>query len=878
MLSNKRLFWLGIFGVTLWAMPARSQSEAQRWAERFRFQEPLVESSGVCTGKIGELPSLGVKPLSPGAHLVRVSIPFSPGAFPGELGLKVLSQGRETVPDVRVLAWHPGQPRSARRALITFPFTFEDVSQKSFTLALVDRPDRVSHVPELDASGTWTVSLGNARATLSVSSVAISLDDGAVWQATLIAPGISPDAPSPYPEFIEAGENYLWVRLLVWDAHWPRILEARMDSLGTISVQAHVQRLEPGDGTAPDLGWEIVGPGTANPITHQFTNGQSCTVKPSGEKSLSFPVAHFYRRGSLVVSSENERTTVRYLRCSQDERVPFQHTAWRSAAFVVGKEGHTSRNALLEPEIAIHIDATTLDALSHSDGNPDLVRWPTLDDLHEYTIAATKRSLLVGDDFGNVTSFQHGQPAGVFGMNRLNHCPAIFREAERTGDPELRQVALLWCSNMYDLSLWWGDKEDFGGTRYNNANAAGQKDHEGDTTFMWRTNYASNFCTKGYDSFFYAYEETGDPRMAAALRAQIEYARQFVHTDRGECRNIGDVADFMNLYRCTGVPMYRDEALRLFRELRTKLSNGDLFSQGGQPIEPDPPFINEDARGLQHPFAKPYIIGYALAGLPELLREFPNEPKLSDVVRAVADFLAESQDPAGGWRYPHPKSANQINGQSLEHAAQLCRAASVLEARGESVENLLDAIERMLQSWALTFERTGTVLSGLQGWESAAGLLTEGKTIYDLYQKPADRDSARDYTEGVISIGGAPPEGIVYLTEVLQCYLARRPAERLFHANVPLTSVLKRMEDRRIQLELAEKGTRLRAQRPENPDIGFVLLAPERTSIPTLNSEELGNASIAWSRDEDSGRIGYSLDRPQGTFTASFAPHTDYIE
>ncbi|MFH0980432.1 MAG: hypothetical protein V2A79_02705, partial [Planctomycetota bacterium] len=43
-------------------------------------------------------------------------------------------------------------------------------------------------------------------------------------------------------------------------------------------------------------------------------------------------------------------------------------------------------------------------------------------------------SAAVGDDYGNVTSFNEGQLHGsTHGMNRLNHCPAIFEEAYRSG-------------------------------------------------------------------------------------------------------------------------------------------------------------------------------------------------------------------------------------------------------------------------------------------------------------------------------------------------------------------------------------------------------------------------------------------------------------
>src|SRR5262249_45259517 len=150
---------------------------------------------------------------------------------------------------------------------------------------------------------------------------------------------------------------------------------------------------------------------------------------------------------------------------------------------------------------------------------------------------------------------------------------------------------------------------------------------DNDRSYMWRSNSAVHFCTKGYDAFWLAYEQTGDPRMQEALEAQVRYAAAEVHTDRGECRNIGDVLDFIRLYRNTGRKEYLEQALRLFRELRSKLSAGELFSQGGQPIVAQPPFIDDDEKGYHHPFAKPYIVGYALAGLPELARHVPDEPK-----------------------------------------------------------------------------------------------------------------------------------------------------------------------------------------------------------------------------------------------------------
>jgi len=236
---------------------------------------------------------------------------------------------------------------------------------------------------------------------------------------------------------------------------------------------------------------------------------------------------------------------------------------------------------------------------------------------------------------------------------------------------------------------------------------------------------------------------------------------------------------------------YLDNALRLFRELRSKLSTNHLFDQGGKPIDPDPPFIEEDKAGLKVGYPKPYIIGYALAGLPELIQYAPNEPDLKETVRAVADFLAATVDPSGGWRYPHPRSSHVIISQGLEHAWQLTQAARALGPEPK----WLDAIETVLRARILGWQRTGRILSALEGWETSTGKVKTRTDLYGLYRKPADRDASRDYREGNISYGSAPPEGIVYFEEVLGYYLQHRPVARLLaepRADEPLGQILAR--------------------------------------------------------------------------------------
>ena len=528
-------------------------------------------------------------------------------------------------------------------------------------------------------------------------------------------------------------------------------------------------------------------------VSHSYTNSSSCTLRFNDRKyCLYHPTAPLKRRGSSEAQiSEGRRLVYRYWRCVSGEKVPMQSMAWQRAELVLAPSSLPRLTPTLLSPHHVDVDLRLWDDL-YSIGAP-LKLEPSLNSILEYHHQAIIYSMAQGDDLGNLTSYTDGQlVGGVFGMNRLNHCPPIFQEAWRTGDRRLLETALLWCENFYDQSIWWGDKER-GGTRYNNIVAQRQTPPDNDHTYMWRSNDSVNFCTKGYDSFWLAYEETGDPRMLQALDAQVGYAKDHVHADKGECRNIGDAREFIRLYNYTGRAEYLDQAKRLFRELTTKLSTGNLFDQGGKNLATDPPFIDDDDAGLKLGYAKPYIIGYALAGLPELASHFPNQSQLRDVISAVADFLAESEDPLGGWRYPHPRSSYLILSQGIEHAWQIVQADRLLGPN----EKHLDAIERVLRQRLLCWECTGKTFAGLNGWEVSSGKVKERAELYQLYKKPEDRDFTRDYREGALGLGSSAPEGLVYFPEVLAFYLQHRPASRLLappKPDEPLGQVLSRLK------------------------------------------------------------------------------------
>lgn len=472
-----------------------------------------------------------------------------------------------------------------------------------------------------------------------------------------------------------------------------------------------------------------------------------------------------------------------------------QQAGWQRAEFVVAPSTLAPLTVTLESPHEARLDWRAWDALYDTGAPPDLKNEPALAAAVRYHHDAMVRSMAHGDDWGNVTVYYDDQPTGsLHGMNRLNHCPPFFEESYRAGDRRLTEVGVLWCDNFYDQTIWWGN-EQMGGTRYPNLISLGRKPPDDDQSYMWRANASVHFCTKGFESFFIAYEQTGDPRMMEALGAQVDYVAKHLHVDGRGMRNVGVARDFLRLHRFTGEQRYLDEALRLYRGLRTRLSTGDLFSESGNPIQADLPFIEDDKLGLKTPFAKPYIIGYALEGLPELSRIAPDEPKLRDVVRAVADFLAESQDALGGWRYPHPRSSGMHLSQAIEHAWQLAQADKLLGAQ----EKHLDAIERVLRQRILGWQRTGKIFGRMQGWEIASGKVRDGKELGGLYQRPADRDFTRDYAEGKAEFGGSAPEGLVYFPDVLAFYLQHRPASRLLapaREDTPLGKVLARMPEK----------------------------------------------------------------------------------
>lgn len=766
-----------------------------------------------------------VVPAAKGLQLVRLSLPLPNGFLSESQGLKLespsdgftSSRPPAIVPAVRPLSWHPAtqaSKRSVRRALVTFPYYFKDI-----------RPVRFR--------GS---SLGGSQPQPPAIPIALKYEHGKIslrWrngdQADLrpIAP---PQARAVIfkEEVVEENQFFIWKRWHLTDESWPLMIELRCDTLGTAVVVAHLQRGDPGGDFAPEFGWNVrldsanVGvlrrdrgnqSLTEEALEHDFRSGEQVSLLVGlGKLAIYNPCASYKRCGGLLVKRLTEKTLdYCYYRSRSGDQLPMQHRAWRRAEVVLSPREVACLTPTLESPHAVRISADVWDELyspiaqfrwssenRHSvqeKGRKEELREvkDALKSVEAYHNDAILRCMAHGADWGNFTEYNDARDEGAaFGMNRLQHCPQVFLEGWRSNDVRLVRAAVLWCENHHDQSIWWGENGR-GGSRYNNVSSLGKEPPTKD--YMWRSAGASSFCTKGLDSFWLAWEQTGDPRMRSALSAQFEYLRKNLHADDGECRNVGVVRECLRLYRYSGKDVFRIEAERLFGELHTKVSGEGLFDQNGREITRDPPYIDQSCE-VKAGYPKPYIIGHALAGLPDLLVLEPADERIRHVVEGVATFLVNTIDPVGGWRYPHANSSAIQLDLSIETAWQLVQAAYVLGPE----DRFLDAIEQVLRQRILFHRRSAQVAAQLDGWEISTGFVKDIRELCVLYKSPRERDAEKDYTQGRVRLGYAAPEGLIYFNEVLRYYLAYRPGSTLFSPppmNTPMASVLNRVPQAR---------------------------------------------------------------------------------
>jgi hypothetical protein len=186
--------------------------------------------------------TITVTPAATGRQMVRASIPLPRCLLrPGEM-LAPWQGGTRVDAALRVLTWHPAKPRSARRAILTFPYTFRARRPVRLTL----RPE-----PARRAAGQFPLAID-----LTAEAVTVQPPAGPRVTARVIAPPRTSGKP-PRLETVERNAYYLWQRVHVPDPQWPRVIEVRADALGQVVLIARLQRNAEGDVRAPDLGWEV---------------------------------------------------------------------------------------------------------------------------------------------------------------------------------------------------------------------------------------------------------------------------------------------------------------------------------------------------------------------------------------------------------------------------------------------------------------------------------------------------------------------------------------------------------------------------------------------------------------------------------------------
>ena len=269
------------------------------------------------------------------------------------------------------------------------------------------------------------------------------------------------------------------------------------------------------------------------------------------------------------------------------------------------------------------------------------------------------------------------------------------------------------------------------------------------------------------------YEETGDPRYLQAAEAATVWSAREQHAGRSYTRTVGVVADSVKMYEYTGRGEHLENAVRLWKTFQATQGDDLLFTESGKPAVGNDLYLGSDAVGYKTPFVKPYIVQYATNALPYLLCHTPHDARLHETILALNDWMSRVQQPGGGWGYPHPATAGpQWN---LEYVHGLLLAHEVAPR-----PEYLDAVARNLRPIVQLGALHGWPASGIIPWEDAAKIGPAERQ--KRYRLAADREPARDYTEGRVRFGRGP-DNTVYFQVVLRDYLRHRNEASLLEAD-----------------------------------------------------------------------------------------------
>ena len=728
--------------------------------------------------------------------VARVSLPIPVGLLADESTIQVRISGKTTASQTRVITKNPDG--SIRRLMLSLPVKLGPGETVRGVYELQSNAMPVSSM--LKAYPPTRITTG-AYTLLAVGD-AIQLQDSKGRRICLIA-SFGPDsAEFVNPEVLDEGAHFVWLRWKNEGADWASELDLQVDSFGQIRLTHRLQRRLSGNAWTPDFGFRFsVSKAEArvpmqkpvhfmqfDPFSEFADHPElipSPTLADGTRVSVANPLALRQNRGTLETTVEKGKISIRSSRLEpvedlETDGLMIQEGQWRVSELLISPVSPEELASRVDHPISTHADWQAYDAVYHT-GPPLQVSDGPLSRAVEKYVHAMQMMSINGDDWGNMTSWSPQQKrTPINSMVRYNHCRYVWEDFFRTGDARLLAIARDWSENYRNLSVYWGPNEKYyGGGRRGRAYRDKPGSPHGPGTYMVRYDNALGFITKGFHSFWLAYEETGDTRFKEAAEAQAHWGAMNIHCHKGEMRNVGAIADFIELYEYTGQQFYLDNTVRLWKEFQSKQGDDLLFTQGGKPAVGDHLYIPNDQYGYKHPFVKPYIVQYAINALPDLLKHRSTDKRLRDTILALNDWMARVQTPGGGYGYPAPSTAGVS--WRMEYDNGLMLACGI-----ELKEEYLEAAARDLRAIIQLLEIHGEIPSGINPWEPIAGVNARQRA--EMYHLATDRDRNRDFTDGQVRFGQSP-DSTVFFQVVLRNFLKYRDEASLFQSDKILEQI-----------------------------------------------------------------------------------------
>ncbi|MGI5818852.1 MAG: hypothetical protein ACOX9R_12230 [Armatimonadota bacterium] len=718
------------------------------------------------------------------ATVARVSIPVPAGEITDVPATLAVTRGQERMDaQTQVITRHPDG--SVRRMMLSFPVQIAAGSQVEYTVELPG--GEAAEAPEAGQ----VERIETDAFTVLASDGRVQLVDG---EGTVLA-AVAPFGPDLGAEgetqltVIEAGPWYTWLRYNTGGELWSREVDVEVDQLGQIRLTHRLQHGHQGDIWTPDFGFELSAPGATadaeQSVAHFLPIGAAAafadhpelvaglTLADGGLLSVSNPLALRQTRGTLSAEANAAGVVVRSNRNEpvedlETEGLMIQEGQWRVSQLLLAPAPADEMARRCDSPVRAHAHWSLYDAVYHT-GPPLEAETPLVMRTAERYIQKLQEMSRSGDDWGTMST-----------SVRLNHCRYMWEDYFRSGDARLLDMARDWSENYRNFTIYWGHKEEsWGGGR--RGSAWRDRSTLGPGSFIVRfVDVTPGWLTKGFASFWLAYEETGDPRFREAAEAQARFGADNITCLQNEMRSVGAIADYAKLYEYTGDQSHLQQAIRLWEEFQQGQMDNLLFTQHGRAESPgDDLYIHEDSFGYRNPFVKPYMVQYATNSLPYLLKHTPDDQHLRDTILALNDWMATHRQPGGGWGYPHYLTA----GMSWNN--EYCRG--IMHGAGiEPKQIYLDAIRENLAPVVQLYGRYGELPRGLNPWEFAAGINAQQRA--ELYELASDRDVMRDYDEGAVNFGQSP-DNAVYFTVLLRDYLQHASEESLLESHEILEKI-----------------------------------------------------------------------------------------